>query len=176
MRKFLGLLILLFVGKAYCDMTSVNDVFEQALTQFNSKRGFPGAVICIYQENTMILNQAYGTGVDVDKAYPLASCSKIFTRSAIEKLIKENILSKEDSAWNYLDLSVEPKDPRIKDITIGQLLDHRGDGIEIRVKILYFLALELPILKTLSRRSSSPPCSILTLDLESVIQILDIFY
>ncbi|HEX4839806.1 MAG TPA: serine hydrolase, partial [Rhabdochlamydiaceae bacterium] len=69
---------------------------------------------------------AFGSGVDVNQVYPLASLSKHFTFRAIEKLIEEKLLSREDKVWAYLNLSKTPLDPRVQDITIGQLLNHQG--------------------------------------------------
>lgn len=119
-------ILLLFWTHVFGEDPSINTVFEQVMGKFITERGFSGAVVCIYQKHEMILHQAYGSGVDVDQIYPLASNTKIFTRSGIEKLIKGHLLSKEDKVWPYLDLTMEPKDPRVKEITIGQLLEHQG--------------------------------------------------
>ncbi|HUD01329.1 MAG TPA: serine hydrolase domain-containing protein [Rhabdochlamydiaceae bacterium] len=108
------------------DQASMQAAFAGAMGKFIADRGFPGAVVCIYQNNQMILNEAYGKNVDVNEIYPLASISKYFTEKAIEKLIEEKLLSRSDKAWNYLHLTVSPQDPLVQEITIGQLLDHRG--------------------------------------------------
>jgi CubicO group peptidase (beta-lactamase class C family) len=108
------------------DQAFLESNFEAEITKFITERGFPGAVVCIYQNDNMLLNKAYGSGVDVNQIYPLASLTKNFTFRAIEKLIEEKLLSREEKAWAYLNLSKTPLDPRVQDITIGQLLEHRG--------------------------------------------------
>ncbi len=108
------------------EIALVEKKFEEEITKFLADHRFPGAVVSIYQNDKMILNKAYGNGVEVNRIYPIASLSKHFTFKAIEKLIQENLISKEDKVWEYLNLTKTPKDPRVQDITIGQLLEHRG--------------------------------------------------
>lgn len=124
-------LVLLWVGSgskllAAQDANKIGKKFEEVIGNFNTTRGFPGAVICIYKDHQMILNEGYGSCTDVNRVYPIASITKRFTYMAVEKLIQENLVSKEDKVLSFLNLSVEPKDPRVSEITLGQLLDHKG--------------------------------------------------
>jgi CubicO group peptidase (beta-lactamase class C family) len=104
----------------------ISKKFEEVVGNFISTRGFPGAIVSIYKDQRMILNEGYGSCTDVDRVYPIASITKRFTHMAIQKLIQENLLSKEDKVLSFLNLSIEPKDPRVSEITLGQLLDHKG--------------------------------------------------
>jgi CubicO group peptidase (beta-lactamase class C family) len=105
---------------------SIGKKFKEVIENFIAARGFSGAVVCIYKDHTMILNEGYGSCADVERVYPLASVGKRFTYMAVEKLIQENLLSKDDRVLAYLNLPIVPRDPRVNEITIGQLMDHKG--------------------------------------------------
>ncbi len=64
-----------------------------------------------------------------DLMFRIASVSKPFTAAVVQDLIREKRLSLETRVWDVLDIrpkSGEPADPRWKEITVGQLLEHKG--------------------------------------------------
>ena len=60
--------------------------------------------------------------------FRLASCTKPFTATAIQKLIRGGDLERDTLVYEFLDIppSDELADPRIKQITVTDLLEHRG--------------------------------------------------
>ncbi|MGA2500685.1 MAG: serine hydrolase domain-containing protein [Tepidisphaeraceae bacterium] len=64
-----------------------------------------------------------------DLMFRIASVSKPFTAAVIHDLIRERRLALDTRIWDVLDIrpkAGEPADARWKDITIGQLLEHKG--------------------------------------------------
>lgn len=112
-------------GRPTASISEIKKQFAQAINNFTSSRGFPGAVISIYKNGDLIMNQAYGI-CNVDGVYPIASLSKLFTEVAVKELIKEKVISADTHVYEYLDLNCQIRDKRVKEITIRQLLEHRG--------------------------------------------------
>lgn len=125
---WLVVLITLFATSYAAPATSqkVKERFDEKITSFITDRGFPGAVITIYKNGNQIMNEGFGICSDVDKPYPIASLSKLFTEVAINKLISEKVLSPNTRVYDYLGLKYQPMDARVKSITIKQLLEHKG--------------------------------------------------
>lgn len=105
--------------------TDVKAHFTRAMKSFTSSRGFPGFVISIYKNGQLIVNESHGV-CDANEIYPIASLSKLFTEASIKSLIRQKVLSPETKVYDYLDLTYPVRDRRVKDITVQQLLEHRG--------------------------------------------------
>jgi hypothetical protein len=112
-------------ARSVASTDEIKKQFSQALNQFTSSRGFPGAVISIYKDGAPVMNQAYGI-CNVDGIYPIASLSKLFTEVATKQLIHQKVITPDTRVYEYLELNIPVKDKRIKDITVRQLLEHQG--------------------------------------------------
>ncbi|MBK8224321.1 MAG: beta-lactamase family protein [Candidatus Obscuribacter sp.] len=101
----------------------------------------PAGQISVGIKGKVLYNRSYGKSDKEQKSptttanlFRIASVSKVLTAAAIHKLIDEGKLSYEDHAFSILDNLTPPKvgdtasnkavDPRLKDVTIGQLLTH----------------------------------------------------
>jgi N-acyl-D-amino-acid deacylase len=97
----------------------------------------PGGSLAIAREGKLVFARGYGWA-DVENKKPvvpssrfnIASCSKAITASAILKLVDEGKLRLGDKAFAMLD-NLKPSegakvDPRLRDITVRQLLHHAG--------------------------------------------------
>ncbi len=105
----------------------------------------PAGQISVGNKGKILYSRSYGKS-DKDKKTPtttanlfrIASVSKVLTAAAIHKLMEEGKLSYEDHAFSILDNLTPPAkagnsegnkntgDPRLKDVTVGQLLTHSG--------------------------------------------------
>lgn len=104
----------------------IKEKFDRTINGFLYQKGLPGAVLSIYKKGELVLNESYGSVHDLAQAYPIASVSKLFTKVAINKLIDENVISPDTRAIDYLGLKYKPLDPRVYNVTVGELLDHTG--------------------------------------------------
>lgn len=107
-------------------IASIKKEFGRSITAFLSDRGFPGAIVSIYQGGQELINECFGICEDTDKAYPLASVSKLFTEAAVNQLIENDVVTRDTKVLEYLEINFPVKDSRVKQITVGQLLDHTG--------------------------------------------------
>lgn len=120
------------------------EIFDQTMVDYMTKRGIDAAELVLIQDNEIIFSHAYGW-FDEDHTRPLttdavmrvASVSKPITKVLIQKLIDQQKIHNYDLVFcldgNTTDclLPIEPiagatVDPRMKDITVGMLLDHQG--------------------------------------------------
>lgn len=90
----------------------------------------PGAAFAVASRGRLIdvrgfgyADVAAGEPVGADTMFALASCSKPITAMAIMKLVDERKLSLDTRAFDYLALG-RPDDPRLRQITIKELLNH----------------------------------------------------
>lgn len=104
----------------------VKEEFGKSINNFLADKGFPGAIVSVYKEGEEVINECFGVCEDPNKAYPMASVSKLFTEAAINQLIAKNVLKKDTKVLDYLNIQYEVKDQRTKQITIKQLLEHTG--------------------------------------------------
>lgn len=104
----------------------INARFEKAIGNYIEARGFPGAIIVIYKNGEPILSASYGSRCDINKVYPIASLSKLFTTAAIAKLIQENKLTADTKVVDLLDVDYQYLDERVKNITVEHLITHKG--------------------------------------------------
>jgi CubicO group peptidase (beta-lactamase class C family) len=110
--------------------------YDKAMIEYLTARQMPAAVLAVSRNGKIVLERGYGWS-DEKRTVPtmpqtrmrIASVCKPITGAAIRKLIADGRLSLDTKAFELL--AVEPSagstpDPRLKQITVGQLLDHRG--------------------------------------------------
>ncbi len=112
--------------------------FDRAMAAFMSERGVPGGSLAVSKNGKLVYARGYGAAdvelqkpVKPDSLFRIASISKPFTSAAIFRLIEQGKLKLEDRAFDYI--QAEPivaknrqPDPRLREITIAQLLHHTG--------------------------------------------------
>lgn len=120
------------------------EVFDQAMIDYMSQRGIDAAELVILKKDKIVFSHAYGwfdeehtRPLTPDAVMRIASVSKPITKALVYKLINEHKLTSADLVF-CLDgnttgciLTIEPiagatVDPRLKDITVKMLLDHKG--------------------------------------------------
>jgi N-acyl-D-amino-acid deacylase len=120
-------------GKAGPDL----EPLDKAVLAMMRRHGIPGAALAIAKDGRLVYAKGFGwadlaTGktVSPDTLFGLASLSKPITALAILKLLEQGKLKLEDLAFDYLKhlqpLPGAKVDPRLKTITIYQLLNHSG--------------------------------------------------
>lgn len=115
----------------------VDTAFAQVDTlmrQYIASRGFPGAVVVIGYGDRIVYAQGYGWA-DPARQIPMspwlefriASVSKPITATMVMRLVEQGRVSLDARAWDYLAPlmgSSQPADPRLRDVTVRQLLTH----------------------------------------------------
>lgn len=124
------------------DTVSTLDVFDSVMVHFMEQRGIKAGLLGIMRNGTIVYEKAFGWS-DSQLQKPLqptammrlASVTKPFTAAAIRKLIADGKLKLDDRAFDLGQpgggiLKLEPfpslGDPRLANITIEHLLQHRG--------------------------------------------------
>jgi len=111
--------------------------FDQAMTSVMSQYGVAGGALAITRNGHLVFARGYGmadtaskTPVQPNSVFRLASLSKPITVAATLMLVQQGKIGLDDSAFSYLtDLKPPPgatPDPRLKSITIRELLQHSG--------------------------------------------------
>ncbi|QJW94085.1 serine hydrolase [Frigoriglobus tundricola] len=132
MRPFAILFALLFVPAplraAEFDPKALDEVVEKALKEFHA----PGAAVVVVRDGEVIYLKGFGARekgkpepVTPDTVFPIASCSKAFTATAVAMLADEGKLKWDDKVRDHLDsfrLSDELAD---REVTLRDLLCHR---------------------------------------------------
>jgi N-acyl-D-amino-acid deacylase len=120
-------------GKAGPDL----EAFDKAMQTIMRRHGIPGGALAIAKDGRLVYAKGFGwadlaggKAVGPFTLFGLASLSKPITALAILKLMEEGKLKLDDSAFDYLKHLRPPPganvDPRLKTITIYQLLNHSG--------------------------------------------------
>jgi CubicO group peptidase (beta-lactamase class C family) len=106
--------------------------FDALVTRLLQKYEVPGAALAVVKNGHLVLARGYGLAdvernepVQPDSLFRIASLSKPFTSAAILTLVERGKLRLDERAFARLGLG-EPADPRVKAITIRQLLLHAG--------------------------------------------------
>jgi len=111
---------------------------ENALLQFMRDRGIPAGTLAIGHNRQLVYARGFGYAdkgrtrvIQPSDPFRLASVVKPFTAAAIRKLIAEGELSPNDKAFSLVNVAgpaslAKNRDARIDDITIDNLLTHRG--------------------------------------------------
>lgn len=104
---------------------------DQAAQAYLAKQGTPGVSVVVAYGDRIVYAQGYGYAnrelqlpTSPWLEYRLASSSKTFTATAVMRLVEQGRLSLDSNAWNLVSgyMGAEPKDPRVKTITVRQLL------------------------------------------------------
>jgi N-acyl-D-amino-acid deacylase len=121
-------------GKAGPDLEPV----DRAMFTILQRHAVPGAALAIVKDGRLVYARGFGWAdvqarqvVQPTTLFGLASLSKTFTAVAILKLVDQGKLSLDDRAFDILAHIKPPPgcaiaDPRIRRITIRQLLNHSG--------------------------------------------------
>src|SRR5262245_17113201 len=132
MRRYALLFALLFVPAplraAEFDPKPIDEVVEKSLKEF----GVPGASVVVVRDGEVIYLKGFGVRekdkpekVTPDTVFPIASCSKAFTATAIAMLADEGKLKWDDKVRDHLEyfrLSDELAD---REVTLRDMLCHR---------------------------------------------------
>jgi CubicO group peptidase (beta-lactamase class C family) len=132
MHRYALLLALLFIPAplraAEFDPKPIDEVVEKALKEFKA----PGAAVVIVKDGEIVYLKGFGVRekgkdekVTPDTVFPIASCSKAFTATALAMLAEDGKLKWDDKVRDHLDyfrLSDELAD---RDVTLRDLLCHR---------------------------------------------------
>jgi CubicO group peptidase (beta-lactamase class C family) len=109
---------------------------DAALQRFMRERKFSAGTCAIMRKGTLVLERGYGwanrektVAVMPDVRMRVASVSKVFTATAVKRLIAEGKFTTETPVFRYLGFNVANipgADARLDRITVGQLLKHEG--------------------------------------------------
>ena len=112
------------------------DNFEKSMKQFLKTHAIPGASIAVANGGKLIFASGYGYSdlakkepVTPNSLFRIASLSKPITAVAVLQLAERGQVSLNDSIYERLGLLDDEErtiDPRLKQITIKHLLEHRG--------------------------------------------------
>lgn len=112
--------------------------FDRLLQRFLEEHRAPGAALAVTDGGKLVYSQGYGYAdvaagepARADSLFRIASLSKPITAVAVLQLVEQGKLRLEDKVFSLLDYEahLEPDakpDARLADITIEQLLEHRG--------------------------------------------------
>jgi len=112
--------------------------FDREMESFMSTRKVPGGALAVMKDSRLVYVNAYGFAdrekqipVKPDSLFRIASVSKPITAVTVMKLIEQGKLSLDTKAFPLLNLqpavaSFRDPEPRLRDITIRQLLQHTG--------------------------------------------------
>ncbi|MBI1332902.1 MAG: serine hydrolase [Armatimonadetes bacterium] len=119
--------------------------YDKIMTNYLRKVGAPGGALVVYYRGKQVYSKGFGYA-DVDTQSPfepsmasrISSVSKFLTQSAIKILIEDGRLDKDEKIMPILKkggiVPLTQPDPRLKDVTIQQLLDHKS-GLEAGLNI-----------------------------------------
>jgi N-acyl-D-amino-acid deacylase len=107
--------------------------FDEAMERQLREYAIPGGALAVAKDGRLVHARGYGladveakASVEADSLFRIASISKPITAVAILKLAQDGKLDLEAKAFTLLDIDLGKADPRLVDITIRQLLEHRG--------------------------------------------------
>jgi N-acyl-D-amino-acid deacylase len=114
------------------------EAFDKLMSDFLREHQVPGASLAIARNGKIVYARGFGYAdvakkqpVQPDSLFRIASVSKSFTSAAVMQLVEQGKLKLDEPA--FAKLKIEPHlesgatpDPRLKQITIAQLLHHTG--------------------------------------------------
>ncbi|MFO0949373.1 MAG: serine hydrolase domain-containing protein [Planctomycetota bacterium] len=112
--------------------------FDQMMIRFLEEHQVPGAAVAITRKGKLVYARGFGiadrergTAVQPNSLFRIASISKPITAVAVLQLIHQGKLAFDDKIFSCLELekSIDgtlASDSRLKQVTIRQLLEHRG--------------------------------------------------
>ena len=113
------------------------EAVDRAVTNYLQQEGIPGASVAVVKDGKLIHARGYGFAdpetdrtADPFTIFRYGSVSKPITSVAAMKLIEEGLLSLDEKPFEMLSylpvLPGETEDPRLKNITLEQLMTHSG--------------------------------------------------
>lgn len=112
------------------------DAFDQAMITYMTARGISAGTLAVSHEGRLVYARGFNCAQDADPGavdpvtrFRIASISKPITSVAILRLARLGALRLDDKAVQYVDLNPQGLagfDPRINEVTIANLLDHKG--------------------------------------------------
>src|SRR5205085_2420023 len=111
---------------------------DAAMLKFMGNRSIPAGTLAVSRNGRIVYSRGFGWGDEAmtqpiapDASMRIASLTKAFTAACIHKLVRDGKLKYDDKAFSILSGHIpagEKKkvDPRVFDITIQHLLDHKG--------------------------------------------------
>jgi N-acyl-D-amino-acid deacylase len=112
--------------------------FDEMMVEFVTRHDVPGAALAVAKDGRLVYARGFGLA-DVENGQPvlptsrfrIASLSKPITAAAILRLVQEGKLRLDDRLLRVLKLNPplptgKRVDPRLADVTIRHLLQHRG--------------------------------------------------
>ena len=118
--------------------SSMAAAFDHEIEAFMSARNVPGGALAVVKDRRLVYARGYGWAnrdtkipVKPDSLFRIASVSKPITGVAVMKLVEQGKLDLDARAFALLNLqpaiqSFRDPEPRLRDITIRQLLQHTG--------------------------------------------------
>jgi N-acyl-D-amino-acid deacylase len=108
--------------------------FDKAMLAYMKERDIEAGTICVTRNGKVALSRGYGfltkdhkRRLSSDAPLRIASLAKPITAAIVLDLAAKGKFKLDDRAFTYIGVEVGPKgDLRLKDITIQQLLDHKG--------------------------------------------------
>lgn len=113
------------------------DAIDAIMRVFMEERGIRAGAVAVARQGEVLFERAY-TWAEPDypvtgtaSPFRLASVSKAFTEALIYTLVQGNTVELDADVFPYLGLEKaalpgQSVDPRLRTITVGQLLDHKG--------------------------------------------------
>ena len=116
------------------EAATVAEAFDAEMAAFMEPRGVPGGALAVVRNRRLVYAKGYGLAdrerklpVTPDSLFRIASISKSFTSVAVLQLVEAGPLRLEDRAFALLGFApAQAADPRVAQITVGQLLHHTG--------------------------------------------------
>jgi N-acyl-D-amino-acid deacylase len=113
------------------------EIFDKAVLQIMDRHGIPGAALAIARDGKLVYAKGFGwadlaagTPAEPSTLFGLASLSKPLTALATLLLVERGKLSLDDRVFDRLKHIKPPPgarvDPRLRKVTIRQLLNHTG--------------------------------------------------
>ncbi len=145
-RHFFKTSALAFVATAQGCATTVKtpqksswaEPFDREIESFMAARGVPGGALAVVKDCRLVYARGYGFAdraknlpVQADSLFRIASISKSITGVAVLKLVEDGKLALDEKVFPLLGIQpavqsfVDPE-PRLRQITIRQLLQHTG--------------------------------------------------
>lgn len=111
--------------------------YDTLATRLMAKYEIPGGAIAVVKDGRLVFAHGYGwsdldrkTTVEPASLFRVASLSKAFTSAAVMKLVERGKLSLDtrvfDILSSYAPLPGGSRDPRLRKITVRELLEHSG--------------------------------------------------
>jgi len=112
--------------------------FDRLMTSFLAENHMPGAALAVSKNGRLVYARGFGlsdpeagTPVQPDSLFRIASLSKPITAAAVLQLVERGKLGLDDRLVDLIEVKrngelVPPGDPRLKEVTVRHLLQHRG--------------------------------------------------